>query len=693
MEIKKLSGLFVGLAVAFLLGGGAAGGQQPTKPGSAKPASAMAAKGAPVSNAQSAESSLVTRIRDTGFVQLKAESFNDLTADQKMAAYWFSMAAIAVNPIGYDQNSAYGLREKHLLEAILTHSKGIDPVMLKKITDYTMLFWGSQGNHNSFNSKKFLPDFTSAELSAAASQALKNGAQLESPVALAKELQTLEKPFFDPNFEPMLTVKNPPNGQDPLRASSVNYYSGVTLKDLTGFTEHYVLNSRVVKRNGRVMEEVFRAGTPDGKVPAGLYARELGRAIGALQQALPYAPDSQKKVINDLIRYYQTGERSDWIQCGIDWVQDKSNPDFSNGFVEVYKDPRGLKGAMQGFVSVVDTSMSKLMADFVANAGYFEQRAPWLDQYKNPNPKPPVVNAVEMVVETADFNVDTIGDNLPNEDEIHEKYGTKSFVLTGSIRAFNDATGHNVSGEFSATPEIRDRAAKYGDLSENLFTSMHEVIGHGSGILNPKLTHDAAFYIKEYYSTLEETRADLMALWNFWDPKLIEMGAMPSDEVAKAAYDGEATAALTQLHEVPTDDTIEEDHRRGTQLIVNYIRDKTGAIQPVEQNGKIYLVVTDYAKMRQGVGMLLAELMRIKAEGDYDAAKDLITKYGIHFNLAWRDQVVARYNKLDLPTFWVGINPDLELHKGADGKPDGVTISYPRDIVKQQLRYTKIAGE
>ncbi len=178
---------------------------------------------------------------------------------------------------------------------------------------------------------------------------------------------------------------------------------------------------------------------------------------------------------------------------------------------------------------------------------------------------------------------------------------------------------------------------------------MHEVIGHGSGMLDPKLTHDPAFYIKEYYSTLEETRADLMALWNFWDPKLIEMGAMPSDEVAKTAYDGEARAALTQLHEVPTGDTIEEDHRRGTQLIVNYIRDKTGAIQPVEQNGKVYLVVTDYAKMRQGVGMLLAELMRIKAEGDYDAAKDLITKYGIHFNLAWRDQVVARYKALDVP--------------------------------------------
>jgi dipeptidyl-peptidase-3 len=178
-----------------------------------------------------------------------------------------------------------------------------------------------------------------------------------------------------------------------------------------------------------------------------------------------------------------------------------------------------------------------------------------------------------------------------------------------------------------------------------------------------------------------------MALWNFWDPKLIEMGVMPNDDVARAAYDGEARAALTQLHEVPTGDTIEEDHRRGTQLIVNYIRDKTGAIQPLERNGKTYLVVTDYPKMREGVGMLLAELMRIKAEGDYDAAKALITKYSVHFNTAWRDQVVARYKTLDVPNYWVGINPELELRKGA------IQISYPRDIVKQQLRYTKIAGE
>lgn len=639
-------------------------------------------------------SSLVARVGDTGFIQVEADSFNALTPEQKLDAYWLSMAAIAVNPIAFDQNSSYGIPLKRLLEAIVTHPAGIDPAVLKKITDYTMLFWGNHGNHNSFTSRKFVPDFTPDELQAAAEQALKNGAQIGgergSRAALGAMLPVLQKPIFDPGFQPMETFKNPPEGGDPLKASGNNYYSDVALKDLPGFTEHYALNSRLVKTNGQLIEEVYRAGKPDGEVPPGRYAHELGMAINDLQHARAYAPESQKKVIDDLIRYYQTGERADWIQCGVDWVQDRTNPDFSNGFVEVYKDARGQKGSIQGFVTVVDEQMNKMMTGFAANAGYFEQKAPWDDKYKNPHPNPPIVNADETVIESGDFDVTTIGDNLPNEDEIHEKYGSKSFIFTGSIRALNSATGTKVVQEFaSSQPEI-ERATKYADLAENLFTAMHEVIGHGSGKMDPKLTAEPTSYLKEYYSTLEETRADLMALWNFFDPKLVQMGVMPNYDVARAAYDGEARAALVQLREVPSGDTIEEDHRRGTQLIVNYIRDKTGAIQPIARDGKVYMVVTNYSKMREGVGMLLAELMRIKAEGDYDAAKALITKYGIHFNTSWRDQVVARYRSLGLPTYWVGINPELELHKGVDGQPDTVTISYPRDFAEQQLRYAKI---
>jgi dipeptidyl-peptidase III len=639
------------------------------------------------------DESLVDRVRQTGFVQLQADSFNGLPSDRKLLAYWLSMAAIAVNPIVYDQNSVYGLREKRLLEQILAHSEGIDPGAFQKISDYTKLFWGNRGNHNAFTSRKFLPELTPAELKAGAERALKNGAHLGTPAKLARELEELEKPIFDPNFESMLTLKNPPNGEDPLQASANNLYQGVSLIDLKDFAEEYPLNSRLVKKNGKLVEQTYRAGTPDGKIPPGLYANELALAIRYLKQAVPYTSDSQKVVVNDLVRYYQSGDPADWRQFNIDWVKDNSDIDFTNGFIEVYKDARGMKGASQAFVTSIDARMNKLMKGFAENAAYFEKRAPWDNQYKLEKPQPPLANAVEALIETGDFDVNTIGENLPNEAEIHDKYGSKSFIFTGSTRALNAARGDKVDQEFcNAEPEL-ERARKYGDLAEDLFTAMHEVIGHGSGKMNPKLTQEPAVYIKEYYSTLEETRADLMALWNFFDPKLVELGAMPSYDVAKAAYDGEARAALVQLREVPTGDTIEEDHRRGTQLIVNYIRDKTGAIQPVLRDGKVYLLVTNYQKMREGVGMLLSELMRIKAEGDYEGAKSLITQYGIHFDKEWRDQVVARYAKLDLPTYWVGINPDLELHKASKSKPDDVTISYPRDIVKQQLRYTAIAGQ
>ncbi len=635
---------------------------------------------------------LVERIGQTGYLQLYAESFQKLPLQEKIVAHWLAMAAIAVHPIVFDQNSVYGLREKRLLEEILEHPKGIGPEVLQKITDYAKLFWANRGNHNAFTSRKSLPEFTFEQFRDAAEQALRNHARLGPPSNLAKELVELKGPFFDPDFEPMLTVKNPPKGGDPLVAGANNLYQGVTLSDLQGFQERFALNSRLVKKNGKLIEQVYRAGTPDGKIPPGLYATDLTRAIRYLQLAIPHANPSQKKVLEDLIRYYQSGNPADWRQFNIDWVRDDSVIDFTNGFIEVYKDPRGMKGASQAFVTVVDQKMNRLMTSYAANARTFEQRAPWDDKYKLENPKNPLAKAVEALIETGDFEVNTIGENLPNEAEIHDKFGSKSFIFTGTTRDLSAATGGRVVEEFAYSTEEIERASQYRELANNLMTAMHEVLGHGSGKMNPKLTQEPASYLKEYYSTLEEARADLVALWNFFDPKLVEIGALTNEEVAKAAYDNEARAALVQLREVPTGDTIEEDHRRGTQLIINFIREKTGAVEPIERNGKVYMVVRDYEKMRQGVGTLLAELMRIKAEGDYAAAKTLITEYGIHFNTGWRDQVVERYKKLNLPTYWSGINPDLTPRFGPNGKIVDVEINYPRDFVKQQLRYAQIAG-
>ena len=294
-----------------------------------------------------------------------------------------------------------------------------------------------------------------------------------------------------------------------------------------------------------------------------------------------------------------------------------------------------------------------------------------------------------MLTQTGDFHVNTIGDNLPNEREIREKYGTKSFIIFSNSHAINRATGQTSLKEYAYTPEEVELGTKYGEEANDMLTTLHEVIGHGSGKLNPKLTHDFSYYLKEYASTLEEARADLMALWSIWDPKVKELGLVSNQEsVAKAMYMRSARDPLLQLRSNLTGDTLEEDHQRDRQLIVNYIIEKTHAIEQVNKNGKTYMVVKDFQGMRKGVGMLLAELMRIKAEGDYDAIRDLVNKYGVHFDPKLRDQVVDRYKKLNLPTYWAGINADLNATMDPKGNVTSVNMSYPRDFVKQQLRYS-----
>ncbi len=647
-----------------------------------------------------AQSALVDRVGDTGFVQVKAESFRTLNAKQQELAYWLYEAAVAIDPIIYDQLSAYALREKRLLEEIVAHKQGIDPQVMKKITDYAKLFWANRGNHNDLTAQKFVPDFSFDDLKNAAETAQKNGAfktdyadlpALSNADALNKELDELKASIFDPNFETMDTAKSPSGGKDIIQASSNTFYPGLSLNDLKDFKEEHPLNSRVVRgSDGKLEEQVYRAGTPDGSVPPGLYATFLKRANEYLAKAQAVADPEQAQVIADLIRYYQTGDFNDWLQFDADWVQNNATVDFANGFIEVYRDARGAKGSSQAFVSVTDKKVTDAMVKLAQNAEYFEQKAPWDAKYKKTAFTPPVVKAVETVIETGDFHVTTVGDNLPNENQIHEKYGTKNFLFTGSSRALSDASGTAAAKEFDPDPQTLARDIKYGNEARDLFTAMHEVIGHGSGKLSDRLKSGAEPYLKEYFSTLEEGRADLMALWNAFDPKLKQLGLVTNqDEVAKAMYDSAAIVALTQLRRIPKGDTIEEDHERDRALIEGYIKDKVpGSIEQFDRNGKTYIRVKDYQLMRKGVGMLLAELMRIKAEGDYDAIKALVDKYGVHFDPALRDQVVARYKKLNLPTYYAGIYPML-----TPSGSERIQMTYPRDAVKQYLSYGSMYDE
>lgn len=649
------------------------------------------------------QSALVDRVGDTGFVQVKAESFRTLNAKQQELAYWLYEAAIAIDPIIYDQLSAYALREKRLLEEVIAHKEGIDPQVMKKITDYTKLFWANRGNHNDLTAQKFVPDFSFDDLKNAAQTAQKNGAfkssyadlpPLSDGDALDKELDELKASIFDPEFEPMDTAKSPSGGKDIIQASSNTFYPGLSLNDLKDFKEEHPLNSRVVRgSDGKLEEQVYRAGTSDGSIPPGVYATFLKRANEYLAKAQALADPKQAEVIADLIRYYQTGDFNDWLKFGTDWVQDNATVDFANGFIEVYRDARGAKGSSQSFVSVTDKKVTEAMVKLAQNAEYFEQKAPWDTKYKKTSFTPPVVKAVETVIETGDFHVTTVGDNLPNENQIHEKYGTKNFLFTGSSRALSDASGTAAAKEFDPDPQTLARDIKYGNEARDLFTAMHEVIGHGSGKLSDRLKSGAEPFLKEYFSTLEEGRADLMALWNAFDPKLKELGLITNqEEVAKAMYDSAAIVALTQLRRIPKGDTIEEDHERDRALIEGYIKDKApGSIEQFDRNGKTYIRVKDYQLMRKGVGMLLAELMRIKAEGDYDAIKALVDKYGVHFDPALRDQVVARYKKLNLPTYYAGIYPMLT--PSGSGKTERIQMSYPRDAVKQYLSYGSMYDE
>ncbi len=662
--------------------------------GQAKPQHKAAAK---------PQSALVDRVGDTGFVQVKAESFRTLNAKQQELGYWLYQAAVAIDPIIYDQLSAYALRQKRLLEGIIAHKQGIEPRVMRKITDYAKLFWANRGNHNDLTAQKFIPDFSFDDLKNAAHIAQKNGAfktasadlpPLADADALNKELDDLKASIFDPNFEPMDTAKSPSGGKDIIQASANTFYPGLSLNDLKDFKEEHPLNSRVVRgSDGKLEEQVYRAGTPDGSVPPGLYATFLKRANDYLAKAQAVADPKQAQVINDLIRYYQTGDFNDWLKFGTAWVQDNSTVDFANGFIEVYRDARGAKGSSQSFVSVTDKKVTDAMVKLAQNAEYFEQKAPWDTKYKKSAFTPPVVKAVETLIETGDFHVTTVGDNLPNENKIHEQYGTKNFLFTGSSRALSDAAGTAAAREFDPDPQTLARDIKYGNEARDLFTAMHEVIGHGSGKLSDRLQSGAEPYLKEYFSTLEEARADLMALWNAFDPKLKELGLIRNqDEVAKAMYDSAAIVALTQLRRIPKGDTIEEDHQRNRALIEGYIRDEVpGSIEQFDQHGKTYIRVKDYQLMRKGVGMLLAELMRIKAEGDYDAIKALVDKYGVHFDPALRDQVVARYKKLNLPTYYAGVYPTLT--SSGSGNGEQIQMTYPQDVVKQYLSFGAMYDE
>jgi dipeptidyl-peptidase-3 len=470
-----------------------------------------------------------------------------------------------------------------------------------------------------------------------------------------------------------------------LTASANNLYVGVTMKDLEGFTEKYALNSRLVKRGGRLEEEVYRVG--------GRYSKAITEIVKHLEAAVPFATPEMADALKALARFYRTGEAADREAYDIAWVKDKASPvDTINGFIEVYLDARSQKGSWEGLVFYVNQEKTSEIQKLAREAQWFEDHSPWDVQYKKDNVQGITANAIDVVIETGDSGpVTPIGINLPNDQKVREQHGSKSVSLSNVNEAYEKSTPGSMRSEFAWAPEEAARAAKWGAFSGELHTNMHEVIGHASGKIAERLNGQPQAALKEQYSALEEGRADLVGLYFLPDPKLVELGLMSAadqPEIVRAEYEAYARNALVQLRRVRAGTQIEEDHMRNRQMIVQWLIKNTKAIDVRQRDGKTYYVVADVAAFRDGVGRLLAEVQRIKAEGDYPAAKALFETYGIHFDPALRDEVVARVDHLNLPSYSGFVMPKLSAVTTGGGAVTDVILTYPRDLTTQMLEYS-----
>jgi len=630
---------------------------------------------------------LLERVDDAAVAQLYADGFSSLPLDQKILIWHLYQAALAGRDIYYDQRYAHNLEMREVLEQILTHAGRVDPETLAEIQRYTKLFWLNTGPHNNLTARKFVLKCTPEALRDAARAAAASGASFplrcgESLDALLARMQPL---FFDPHVDTIVTNKTPGPGKDILASSANNLYVGISMKDLDTFEEKHPLNSRIVKNDGRIVEEVYRI---DGK-----YDKEIRAIVGHLEAAVPYATPTMAAALQALVRFYRTGLEADRIAYDIAWVQDKSSPvDTINGFVEVYMDPRGMKGAWEALVFYVNREKTEGIRRLAASAQWFEDRMPWAPQYRKDGVRGITANAIDVVVESGDSGpITPVGINLPNDQDIREKYGSKSVSLTNVNEAYDKSTSAEFRKEFAWSLEEAERAERWSSIASELTTDLHEVIGHASGKIAEHLKGSPQSFLKEQYSALEESRADLVALYFLPNPKMVELGlidAADHEQIVLAEFEGYARNALVQLRRIREGTQIEEDHMRNRQMIVQWLLANSPAIEVRRRDDKTYYAMVDAKAFQEAVGRLLAEVQRIKAEGDYAAAKALFETYGVHFDPALRDEIVARVEHLNMPSYTGFVQPRLEPVLAADGTITDIAISYPLDLTTQMLEYS-----
>ncbi len=628
------------------------------------------------------------RFADIEVLRYQVPGFEDLSLNQKQLVYYLTEAAISGRDILWDQNNKYNLQLRQLLESIYNDYKGDKTTDdYKAFEKYLKQVWFGNGFHHHYSMDKFVPEFSVEFFDKCVS---------ELPAEKKVEnIDILKKIIFAPEF--MAKKVNQAEGQDLIVTSATNLYEGVTqkevedyynaLKDTTDTTPiSYGLNTKIVKVNGKITELPFKKG--------GLYSDAITRIIDNLQKANRFAEnDMQRRTIEKLIEYYTTGNLRTFDEYSIIWVEDTaSRVDFINGFIESYDDPLGMTGNWESIVNFKDLGASERTETISKNAQWFEDNSPVDSRFKKETVKGVSAKVITAAILAGDsYPATPIGINLPNANWIRAAHGSKSVTIENITKAYDEAShGNGFNEEFIPDAAMRELMDKYLFITDNLHTDLHECLGHGSGKLLPGVDPDA---LKAHGSTLEEARADLFALYYLADPKMVELGLVDSPEAYKAQYyKYMLNGLMTQLMRIEPGKDVEEAHMRNRKLIAEWALQHGASANVVElykENGKTYLRINDFEALRNLFGELLAEIQRIKSEGDYEAGRDLVEKYAVKVEPDLHKEILDRYSHLDIAPYKGFVNPRYTLVYSPDGTVIDVTVSYGEGYAEQMMRYSR----
>ena len=639
---------------------------------------------------------VVDRFADIEVLRYVVPGFDDLSLDQKKFIYYLNEAALAGRDILWDQNGRYNLAVRQLCEAIYTNYKGDrqDP-QFKAFETYLKQIEFGNGIHHHYSTDKFVPGF-STEWMDAQVKALPAG--LPKGVEHARDIyaKELSRVIFDPGY--MAKRVNQAENQDIILTSANNMYGeGVTQAEVEAYFEglkdasdptpvSYGLNTKVVKQNGKIVELPYKVG--------GLYSDAIVRIVDNLRKALPYAEtDKQRASIEKLIEFYETGSLKAFDDYSILWAEDTApTVDFINGFIESYGDPLGMTGSWESLVNFKNHKASERTITIANDAQWFEDRSPIDPRFRKPEVKGVSAKVINAAILAGDSYPSTpIGINLPNSNWIRAAHGSKSVSIENITQAYDDAShGNGFNEEFVIDKPTADWMDKYLFITDNLHTDLHECLGHGSGRLLPGVDPDA---LKAHGSTLEETRADLFALYYLADPHLVELGLLDDPEAYRAEYyKYMLNGLMTQLMRIQPGNDVEEAHMRNRKLIAEWALEHGKAdnvVEMVKRDGKTYVKINDYRRLRELFGQLLGEIQRIKSEGDYAAGAALVEKYGVKVNPELHQEVLERYSHLNIAPYKGFVNPVYTPVKDADGNITDVTVSYEEGYLPQMLRYSR----